>query len=77
MLKFEELLPWELAAAVAARKPNKRRGKKRKKSLPAWDTRNVAAATTMPERLEPDPARACPAPSLRNQDVLRRPQRQP
>jgi len=77
MLRFEELLPWELVAAVAvARKRKKRRGKKRKKSLPAWDTRDVAAATTTPERLEPDPARACPAPNLRNQDVLHGPQRQ-
>jgi len=76
MLKFEEILPWELAAVAVARKRNKRRGKKRKKSLPAWDTRNVAAATTTPERLEPDPACARPAPNLKNQNVLHGPQRQ-
>ena len=76
MLKFEEILPWELAAVAVARKRNKRRGKKGKKSLPAWDTRNVAAATTTPERLEPDPACARPAPNLKNQNVLHGPQRQ-
>ncbi|MFZ3217731.1 MAG: hypothetical protein WA192_16855 [Candidatus Acidiferrales bacterium] len=33
-------------------------------SLPSvWDTRNAAAATTTPKRLEPDPASACPAPT--------------
>jgi hypothetical protein len=70
MLKLEELLPWELAAAVA-RKRKKRRGKKRKKSLPARDTCNVAAATTTPERLEPDPARVCPAPTFRNEGCVK------
>ena len=75
MLKLEEILPSELAAALL-RKPEKKPRKKRKKSSPVWDTRNVAAATTMPERLEPDPACACPAPNLKNQNVLHGPQRQ-
>jgi hypothetical protein len=35
---------------------------------PVWDARNAAAATTTPERLEPDPARARPAPTLRNEN---------
>lgn len=30
------------------------------------DMRNVAAEKTMPLRLDPDPARACPAPIRRN-----------
>jgi hypothetical protein len=70
MVKFEEILPWELAAALA-RKPKKKRLKRRKKSSPAWDTRNVAAATTTPERLEPHPARACPAPTFKNESCVK------
>ena len=34
---------------------------------PGWDARNAAAATTTHERLEPDPARARPAPTLPNE----------
>ena len=67
MLKFEDLLA--LALGRLAPKPKKRRRKSRKRSSPAWDTRNVAAATTTPERLEPDPARACPAPTLNSETV--------
>jgi hypothetical protein len=62
MLRFEEILPLKLEDM--AREPKKKRRKRGKKSLPVWDTRNVAAATTTPERLEPDPARACPAPTF-------------
>ena len=64
MLKFEELLA--LTLRQLAPKPKKRRRKRRKRSSPVWDTRNVAAETTTPERLEPDPARGCPAPSRLN-----------
>ena len=53
-----------------------RRNNSSSRRPPAWDTCNAAAAKMMPERLEPDPARACPAPNLRNQDVLHGPQRQ-
>jgi len=67
ILKFEDLLA--LALGRLAPKTKKRRGKIRKRSSPAWDTRNVAAATTTPERLEPDPARACPAPTLNSETV--------
>ena len=45
-----------------------------KELSPAWDTRNAAAAKMTPERLEPDPARACPAPSAENEGILRLPQ---
>jgi hypothetical protein len=41
-----------------------------KRRAPVWDARNAAAATTTPERLEPDPARACPAPTLENEKEL-------
>jgi hypothetical protein len=37
-----------------------------------WDMRNVAAEKTMPLRLDPDPARACPAPIRRKTMRLRR-----
>ncbi|MGC2733384.1 MAG: hypothetical protein WA212_05760 [Candidatus Acidiferrales bacterium] len=37
------------------------------------DMRNVAAEKTMPQRLDPDPARACPAPIRRRTMRLRRP----
>jgi hypothetical protein len=69
MLRFEEILPLKLEEM--ARTPKKRRRKKRKQSLPVWDTRNVAAATTTPERLEPDPARACPAPTLESESIVK------
>jgi hypothetical protein len=69
MLKFEELLA--LALGRLAPKLKKRHRKRRKGSSPAWDTRNVAAATTTPERLEPDPARACPAPTLNSESALK------
>jgi hypothetical protein len=69
MLKFEEILPLKLEEM--ARKPKKKRRKRQNKSSsPVGDTHNVAAATTTPERLEPDPARACPAPRLRDENVL-------
>jgi hypothetical protein len=68
MLKFEEILPLKLEEM--AREPKKRRRNKRKESSPAWDTRNVVAATTTPERLEPDPARACPAPTLQSESIV-------
>jgi hypothetical protein len=58
MLELEEIRQSD--AAEKALEPNKKR---RKRCSPAWDTRNAAAATTTPERLEPDPARACPAPT--------------
>jgi hypothetical protein len=45
-----------------------RRKSKRRSS--AWDTRNAAAAKTTPMRLEPDPARACPAPSAESDVIL-------
>jgi hypothetical protein len=67
-LKFEEILPLKLEEM--AREPKKKRRRKRKQSSPARDTRNVAAATTTPERLEPDPARACPAPTLKDENAL-------
>ena len=38
-----------------------------------WDMRNVAAEKTMPLRLDPDPARACPAPIRRTVIRSRRP----
>jgi hypothetical protein len=69
MLGFEEPLPPE--QAPKALEPKKRSRKSRKRSSPAWDTRNVAAATTTPERLEPDPARACPAPTLKDESGLK------
>jgi hypothetical protein len=68
MLRFEEILPMKLEEM--ARSPKKKRRKKHKKSSPAWDTRKVAAATTTPERLEPDPARACPAPTLKSESIV-------
>jgi hypothetical protein len=69
MLKFEDLLA--VALGRPASKPKKRRRKIRKGSSPAWDTRNVAAATTTPERLEPDPARACPAPTFNSETIAK------
>jgi hypothetical protein len=58
MLEFEEMRRSD--AAQKALEPKKKR---RKRSSPVWDARNAAAATTTPERLEPDPARVCPAPT--------------
>jgi hypothetical protein len=70
MLNFEEILPLKLEEM--AREPKKKRRNSRKQSSsPAWDTRNVAAATTTPERLEPDPARACPAPTLTSESIVK------
>src|SRR5271168_988709 len=70
MLKFEELVA--LAVGRLAPKPKKRSRKRRQRSSPAWDTRNVAAATTTPERLEPDPTRVCPAPTFKKNSTLKR-----
>jgi hypothetical protein len=69
MLKFEEILPLKLEEM--AREPKRKRRKRKKRSSSAWDTRNVAAATTTPERLEPDPTRACPAPKLKDENALK------
>lgn len=69
MLKFQELVA--LALGRLAPKRKKRRRKSRKRSSPAWDTRNVAAATTTPERREPDPPRACPAPTFKDNSTLK------
>jgi hypothetical protein len=54
---------FEERQADEAQKARKRAKSSCKECSPAWDTRNAAAATTTPERLEPDPARACPAPT--------------
>lgn len=62
ILQFEER---QLDRAEKALKRNKNLCKT---SSPVWDARNAAAATTTPERLEPDPARACPAPTLQNEN---------
>jgi hypothetical protein len=62
MLEFEEIRQSD--TAEKALKPKK---KSRKRRLPVWDTRNAVAATTTPERLEPDPARACRAPTLKGE----------
>jgi hypothetical protein len=44
--------------------------KRRKRVFSARDTRKAAAATTTPpDGLEPDPARACPAPILSYEDA--------
>jgi hypothetical protein len=69
MIKFENLLPPELTEL--ARKLQEKRRERQKRSSPAWDTRNAAAATTTPERLEPDPARACPAPTSKDENTLK------
>lgn len=69
MLKFEEILPLRLEEM--ARTPTKKRRKNRKESSPVWDTHDVAAATTTPERFEPDPARACPAPTSNSESTLK------
>ena len=66
MLELEEIRQSD--AAEKALEPNKKR---RKRCSPAWDTRNAAAATTTPERLEPDPARACPAPTFKSEDSVK------
>jgi hypothetical protein len=58
MMEFEEI-----RQSDAAQKALKLRKKGSKRRSPAWDMRNAVAATTTPERLEPDPARACPAPT--------------
>ena len=63
ILQFEER---QLDRAEKALKRKKRPNCKT--SSPVWDARNAAAATTTPERLEPDPARACPAPTLQNEN---------
>ena len=69
MPKFEELLPLRLEDM--ARTPKKKRGISQKESSPAWDTRQFAAATTTPERLEPDPACVCPAPAIKSDSILK------
>ncbi len=69
MPKFEELLPLRLEDM--ARTPKKKRGISQKESSPAWDTRQFAAATTTPERLEPDPACVCPAPANKSDSILK------
>jgi len=61
MLEFEDVRQSDRAQQALKRANNRR-----KRIAPAWDTRNAAAATTTPERLEPDPARACPAPTAEN-----------
>jgi hypothetical protein len=66
MLECEEARPPDAVQEVL--EPKKKR---RKRSSPAWDTRNAAAATTTPERLEPDPARACPAPTPGNGGLVK------
>jgi hypothetical protein len=66
MLEFEEI--GQSDAAQKALNPKKKR---RKRSSPVWDTRNAAAATTTPERLEPDPARACLAPTPGNAGAVK------
>ena len=63
MLEFEEIRQFD--ALQKALKPRKSAVKE---CSPVWDTRNAAAATTTPERLEPDPARACPAPTLKDEN---------
>jgi hypothetical protein len=65
MLELEGIRDAELA-----RKALKSKKKRRKGPSPVWDMRNAAAATTTPERLEPDPARACPAPTLKDESIL-------
>jgi hypothetical protein len=62
MLSFDEIRQFDALRLVL-----KAKSTPRKRSSPAWDTRNAAAATTTPERLEPDPARACPAPTLKSE----------
>jgi len=66
MLSFEEIRQFD-----ALQQALKAKTTRRKSSASAWDTRNVAAATTTPERLEPDPARACPAPTLKSETDLK------
>jgi len=61
MLGFEDVRQSDRAQQALKATNNRRKG-----IAPAWDTRNAAAATTTPERLEPDPARACPAPTAEN-----------
>jgi hypothetical protein len=64
MLELEGIRQSDLA-----QKALKSRKKRRKRRSPVWDMRNAAAATTTPERLEPDPARACPAPTLKDESI--------
>jgi hypothetical protein len=66
MLSFEDIRQFD-----ALQRAIKDETTRRKKSSPVWDTRNAAAATTTPERLEPDPARACPAPTLKSEKDLK------
>jgi hypothetical protein len=65
MLEIEET-----RQSYQARNALKLEKKRCKRCSPAWDTRNAAAATTTPERLEPDPAGACPAPTLKGEKDL-------
>ncbi len=65
LLEFEEI-----RQSIQAEQALKLEKKHRKRCSPAWDTRNAAAATTTPERLEPDPARACPAPTMKSEKDL-------
>jgi len=60
MLDFKKVCHPNDAQQIFKRKKLRRKSKRRPS---AWDTRNAAAAKMTPERLEPDPARACPAPS--------------
>jgi hypothetical protein len=65
MLEFEEI-----RQSDKARQALKLEEKRRKRCSPARDARIAAAATTTPERLEPDPARACPAPTSKSEKHL-------
>lgn len=62
------ILQFEERQLDRAEKALKRKKNLCKTSSTVWDARNAAAATTTPERLEPDPARACPAPTLQNEN---------
>jgi hypothetical protein len=66
MLSFEEIRQFD-----ALQRALKDETTRRKRSSLVWDTRNAVAATTTPERLEPDPARACPAPTLKSETDLK------
>lgn len=65
MLELEGILQSD-----PAQKALKPKQKRRKRRSPVWDMRDAVAATTTPERLEPDPARACPAPTSKGEKDL-------
>jgi len=67
MLDFRKVCHPDDAQQIFKREKRRR---KSKRLSPAWDTRNAAAAKMTPQRLEPDPARACPAPSAEIDGVL-------